>query len=277
MPTSPPPEKSPALRLAAADLWPVWMLAFITVIAVIAPWVTPFDPYLRTGRAYQPPSTAHWLGTDEIGRDLLSRVLIGVRLTWMPTLGIIAIGGAIGTVIGSLSGAMGGVVDLVLQRITEVFQVLPSSVLALAVTATLGPGLVHTMIAISLFWWPWYSRLVRAEIRACAVLPHAAAARLAGASGLRLFWRHLFPAALPTLFVTMTLDVSIVILTLAMFSFVGLGAPAPAPELGAMSARTLQNLSNFWWLPVVPAVAVMLLAFTANMAGDALRARLETV
>ncbi len=261
----------------ARALWPLTPLLLITVIGVGAPWLTPYDAYLRSGHAYQPPDWDHLLGTDEIGRDMLSRIIMGVRLTWLPALGIIAIGAGVGSLVGGASGAIGGRTDLVLQRVTELFQVLPSSILAMAVTATLGPGAVHSMIAISIFWWPWYSRLVRAEIRACAQSSHVEAARLAGVRPVRLFVRYLFPAAIPTLIVTATLDVAIVILTLSMFSFIGLGLPAPAPELGAMSAQALQNLIDFWWLPVMPAAAIFILAFTANLAGDALRRRLDAV
>jgi peptide/nickel transport system permease protein len=155
------------------------------------------------------------------------------------------------------------------------FQILPSTLIALATIAALGPGVVHSVIAISLFWWPWYSRLVRAEIRATKALPHAQAAILGDVSQWRLLTHYLLPAAAPVLVVAATLDVANVILILSLFSFLGLGAPAPAPELGAMSARTLENLVDFWWLPVLPAVAIFLIVFCANIAGDRLRRRFE--
>jgi peptide/nickel transport system permease protein len=130
------------------------------------------------------------------------------------------------------------------------------------------------MIAVSIFWWPWYSRLVRTEIRAARATPHVEAAVLAGASHMRLLTHYLLPAAVPVIIVTATLDVANVVLILSVFSFLGLGAPAPAPELGAMSSRSLENLVDFWWVPVLPALAIFLLVLCANIAGDLMRRRL---
>lgn len=247
------------------------VLAGITCVALLAPWLTPHDPMLRVGAPYLPPSLLHPFGTDEIGRDLASRVILGLRLTWLPALGIILTGLAVGALIGTVAGAMGGWVDAVLLRLTELFLVLPSTLIALAVLAALGPGTVNMMIAIALFWWPWYARITRAEVRAQASRPHVEAARLAGVSDLRLLWRYLLPGAAPALLVTATLDVANVILVLSLFSFLGLGAPAPAPELGAMTAASLDSLTAFWWLPILPAAAIFALCLAANLAGDALR------
>lgn len=256
---------SPGTRAAVA------VLAAITLVALAAPWLTPYDPMLRVGAPFLPPSAAHPFGTDEIGRDLLSRVILGLRLTWLPALGIIAAGLVVGGLIGTLAGALGGWVDTVLLRLTELFLVLPSTLIALAVLAALGTGTLNMMLAIGLFWWPWYARIARAEVRAQAARPHAEAARLAGVSGPRLLWRYLAPGAAPALLVTATLDVANVILILSLFSFLGLGAPAPAPELGAMTAGSLDSLIAFWWLPILPAAAIFALCLAANLAGDALR------
>jgi peptide/nickel transport system permease protein len=252
-------------------------LLLLTLIALLAPALAPFEPQARVGQAFQPPSLAHPFGTDEIGRDLLSRVIYGIRLTWLPGLGVIVVGAVIGSVIGAVAGAKGGWVDTLLQRLTDLFLVLPSTLIALAVVAALGRGLLNTLIAISIFWWPWYSRIVRAEIKTIASLPHLEAARLAGVSTWRLYMRYLLPGAVPAILVTATLDVANIILILSLFSFLGLGAPAPAPELGAMTARTLDSLTTFWWLPVLPALVIFLLALTANLAGDGLREALKSV
>ena len=153
---------------------------------------------------------------------------------------------------------------------------MPTTLIAIAVVAALGPGLTNTLIAISIFWWPWYSRIVRGEIVALAARPHVEAARLAGAGTWRVLTRYLLPGVWPSLLVAATLDVANVVLVLALLSFLGLGAPAPSPELGAMSARTLDSLTTAWWLPVLPAVVIFVLAFTANVAGDAVRTTLRS-
>lgn len=246
-------------------------LALVTLVALLAPLLAPHDPLLRVAEAYAPPSAAHPFGTDEIGRDLLSRVILGVRLTWLPALAVILASLVVGGLVGLVAGAAGGWVDALLMRIVDLFLVLPSTLVALAVVAALGPGLTNTLLAIVVFWWPWYARMTRAEIAAQAARPHAEAARLAGATRGRLLGRYLLPGAIPTLLVTATLDVANVILVLSLFSFLGLGLPAPAPELGAMTARTLDNLTAQWWLPIMPALAITALCLAANLAGDGLR------
>jgi peptide/nickel transport system permease protein len=250
-------------------------LFVITIVAVLAPWITPFDPQLRVAAAYQPPSAGHWFGTDEIGRDLLSRVILGVQYTWLPGLAVIGFGLAVGSVLGLVSGLMDGKVDLVIVRIIDLFFVFPSTLIALAVVASLGPGLVNTMIALAIFWWPWYARISRDEIRRLKALPHFEAARIAGVRGPRLLLRYLLPGAAPALLIGASLDVANVIMTLALMSFLGLGLPAPAPELGAMTSRTLDSLTVHWWLPILPAAVVFLLCLLANLAGDGVRAALR--
>ena len=250
-------------------------LPVVTIVAVLAPWITPFDPQLRVADAYLPPSAVHWFGTDEIGRDLFSRVILGVQYTWLPGLAVIGFGLVVGSLLGLVSGLMGGKVDLVIVRIIDLFFVFPSTLIALAVVASLGPGLVNTMIALAIFWWPWYARISRDEIRRLKALPHFEAARIAGARGPRLLLRYLLPGATPALLIGASLDVANVIMTLALMSFLGLGLPAPAPELGAMTSRTLDSLTVHWWLPVLPAAAIFLLCLLANLAGDGVRAALR--
>lgn len=255
----------------------IGVLVLLTLLAVFGSQITPYDPQARVGPAFGPPSASHWFGTDDIGRDLLSRILAGVRLTWLPGLAIIVSGVIIGGTIGLISGAFGGWVDTVLQRLTDLFLVLPSTLIAIAVVAALGPGLFNTVAAISIFWWPWYSRIMRGEIKGLAARPHVEAARLAGVSTWRLLTRYLLPGALPSMLVAATLDVANVVLVLALFSFLGLGSPAPAPELGAMSARSLDSLTSSWWLPILPAMAVFVLAFAANIAGDGIRRTMQSI
>jgi peptide/nickel transport system permease protein len=251
-------------------------LLVITLLAVIGPSFAPANPLLRVDVPYLDPSWHHWLGTDEVGRDLLSRILYGIRLTWFPVLAVIALATAVGTAVGTVSATAGGLVELMLNRLSDLMMVIPSTLIALAAAAALGPGIWHLVAAISVFWWPWYARIAHTDIRRVATRAHVEAARLAGVKNPRLMLRYLLPAALPSLLVAASLDVANVILVLAMFSFLGLGAPAPAPELGAMTARSLVSLTTHWWIPLTPAIVIFVLAFTANLAGDGIRRWMES-
>src|SRR5262245_28081122 len=250
-------------------------LPVVTVVAVLAPWIMPFDPQLRVAGAYLPPSAGHWFGTDEIGRDLFSRVILGVQYTWLPALAVIGFTLTVGSLVGLVSGLLGDTVDLVIDRIIDLFLVLPGTLLALAVAASLGPGLVNTMIALSIHWWAWYARISRDEVRRLKARPHVEAAHVAGVRGPRLLWRYLLPGVVPALLIGASLDVANVIMTLSLMSFLGLGLPAPAPELGAMTSRTLESLTVQWWLPILPAAIIFLLCLLANLAGDGIRAALR--
>lgn len=250
-------------------------LLLITLIAIGAPWLTPYDPNLRVGDGYQPPSGAFWFGTDEIGRDLFSRIVIGVQYTWLPALAVVLFSLVLGSAIGLVSGTAGGKTDMIIQRSTDLVLILPATLIALVVIASLGPGLANTMIAIAIVWWPWYARLSRDEVRRLVARPHVEAARIAGARGSRLMLRYLLPGVVPSLIVAATLDMANVVLTVSLLSFLGLGQAAPAPELGSMTARSLDSLTVFWWLPILPGAAIFLLCFCANLAGDGLRAALR--
>jgi peptide/nickel transport system permease protein len=174
------------------------------------------------------------------------------------------------------SAGAGGAARAALMPVAVITAVcLLAPVLAIAVVASMGPSLIHTLIALSIVWWPWYARIVRGEVRALAARPHAEAARLAGISRTRLVLRHLLPGAVAPVVVTMSLDVGNLILALAALSFIGLGAPAPAAELGAMSARGLDYLFGHPWVPLAPAVAVALLALAANVTGDLINRRID--
>lgn len=247
----------------------------ITVLAIFGPLLAPFDPMLRIADAYLPPGLPHLFGTDEIGRDLFSRVLLGIRYTWLPGLAVIGVALVIGSAVGVFAGMMGGWVDALFQRIVELFLVLPSTLIAISVVAALGPGLLNTMIAITIFWWPWYARMTRDEVRRIRSRPHVEAARISGVSRTRLMLRYLLPGTVPALLVAATLDVANIILTLSLMSFLGLGLPAPAPELGAMTARSIDSLTVYWWLPILPAVVIFAMSVCANLAGDGVRSALR--
>ncbi|MDY6871790.1 MAG: ABC transporter permease [Actinomycetota bacterium] len=253
------------------------LIGIVTLAAVAVPVLAPYNPLLPVGLPLQAPGVDGFiLGTDSIGRDILSRVLYGARSSWFAALAVVALGLFIGGLVGLIAGTAGGWIDSVLMRITDAFLSLPAPVLAIAVVAALGPGFVHTLIAVSIVWWPFYARLVRGEIIRLAARPHVEAAKLAGVGPLRLARRHLLPGAVPNAVVAASLDIGTLILTLAALSFLGLGQSAPAPELGADSARNLSYFLQQWWIPVMPGLGVLVLALVGNVAGDSLRNLMKT-
>ena len=236
------------------------LLVLLTLVAALAPVLAPFDPIQPVGGLNLPPlSPGHLLGTDQIGRDLLSRTLLGVRASWFSSLAIVASGLVIGGVVGLVAGATGGWVDALLMRITDLFLALPGALVAIAIVAALGAGLGNTLLGVAIVWWPYYARILRGEVKALAARPH------------RLLTRHLLPGIVPTAIVTASLDIGNVVLLLAGLSFLGLGQQAPAPELGADTARALSQLLSQWWVPGIPGLAVLVLSLVANLGGDAVR------
>jgi peptide/nickel transport system permease protein len=258
-------------RVSWADRAAIGALIAVTVLAVVVPWIAPHSVTIPAGPSMSKPFGHFLLGTDDVGRDVFTRVLFGLRASWFSALAVIASGVVIGGIIGLAAGAAGGWIDSILMRITDMFLALPGPILAIAVVAALGPSLQHTLIAVMIVWWPFYARIVRGEVRALAARPHIEAARLAGTGRLRIAFRHLLPGAIPATVVTASLDVGNLVLTLSALSFLGLGAPSPAPELGAMAARGLPYLLEQWWVPVMPGLGVLVLALAANLAGDGLR------
>ncbi|MDT5217870.1 MAG: peptide/nickel transport system permease protein [Mycobacterium sp.] len=253
------------------------LVIVVTLIVIAVPLLAPYDPLLPVGMPLQAPGkNGFLLGTDSVGRDIFSRVLYGARSSWFAALVVVAVGLLIGGLVGLIAGTTGGWVDTVLMRITDGFLSLPAPVLAIAVVAALGPGFVHTLVAVSIVWWPFYARLVRGEVARLAARPHVEAAKLAGVSQFRLAGRHLLPGAVPNTLVAASLDIGTLILTLAALSFLGLGQSAPAAELGADSARNLSYFLQQWWIPVMPGVGVLVLALVGNIAGDCLRNLMKT-
>jgi peptide/nickel transport system permease protein len=266
--------KSPSMLLNWAA---VGLILIVTIVAVAVPLIAPHDPLVPVGMPLQAPGKSGFLlGSDSVGRDILSRVLYGVQSSWFAALVVVAVGLVIGGLVGLIAGAAGGWLDGVLMRITDGFLSLPAPVLAIAVVAALGPGFVHTLVAVSIVWWPFYARLVRGEVARLAARPHIEAAKLAGVGPIRLAMRHLLPGAVPNALVAASLDIGTLILTLAALSFLGLGQSAPAPELGADAARNLTYFLQQWWVPVMPGLAVLVLALIANIAGDGLRNLMKT-
>lgn len=263
----------PGIRLARPlSIAVVALLGIVTLVALFARVLAPYNPVQPVGALNLPPfSPGHLLGTDSIGRDLFSRTLVGMQVSWFSALAIVASGLVIGGIVGVIAGSRGGWLDDVLMRVTDLFLALPGALVAIAIVAAMGPGLRNTLVAVAIVWWPYYARIIRGEVKALAARPHVEAARLSGVGEVRLVSRHLVPGVVPTAVVTASLDVGNVILLLAGLSFLSLGQQAPAPELGADTARAMQQLLSHWWVPGVPALAVLFLTLVANLGGDAVR------
>lgn len=250
-------------------------LALVFFVAIFARQLAPFDPLAAVGTPMTAPGGAHLLGTDTVGRDILSRVLCGMQTSWFGALAVVGFSVVFGGLIGLVAGAAGGWFDATLMRMTDAFLALPGPILALAVVAALGRSYTNTLIGVAIVWWPLYTRIVRSEVRKMRASPHMEAARVGGASWWRLLRRHLLPGAVPVTIVTASLDVAALVLMLSSLSFLGLGAPQPAPELGSMSAQGITYIFTSWWIPIMPAIAVALIAIVANFAGDAIRDRIQ--
>jgi peptide/nickel transport system permease protein len=262
-----------ANRPAAAGAAVVLLLA---LAALLAPLLAPADPAAQDlARRLEPPAAAHLLGTDELGRDILSRLLLGARTTLLVVALVAATVPVAGLLVGCVAGFCGGSVDAVLMRATDVFLAFPRLILALALVAALGPGIGHAVLAIALAAWPPYARLARAEALAIRDRDFIAAARLAGASPARLLIRHVAPLCLPSLVVRASLDMAGVILTAAGLGFLGLGAEPPTPEWGAMIAAGRKYMLDQWWVAAAPGLAIALASLGFNLLGDGLRDALD--
>ena len=265
-----------ATRARKRDIAAASLLVIITLVAILAPVLAPYSTIQPAGLPQLPPgSSGFLLGTDAIGRDVLSRVLIGWRSSWFAALAVITSGLLVGGLIGLAAGTLGGATDSVLMRVTDGFLALPAPVLAIAVVAALGPGFVHTLIAVAIVWWPFYARIVRGEIRALKARPHLEAARLAGVGRVRIALKHLLPGAIPAAVITASLDVGNLVLTLAALSFLGLGQQPPAPSWGSMLNSAQRFLVNAPWMAIWPGLAIFLTVLSLNLLGDGLRDALD--
>lgn len=252
------------------------LLGLLVVAAVVGPWLSPYRTDVPSGDAYLAPfSTGHVLGTDNLGLDIATRVLAGMRTSLFAAVVVTGVAAVIGLVVGTLAGYVGGWLDSLLMRVTDLFLAFPATIVAMAIVAGLGPGLQSSMIGISVVWWPLYARIVRGEVRRASRSLHVEAARTSGTTGRRLLVRHVVPSVLPTVLVTASLDIGAVVMTLAALAFIGLGSPAPSPELGLMAAGGMDYVLSSWWIPVVPGVAVGVLALLFNYVGDSVRTTLR--
>ncbi|HEX2980757.1 MAG TPA: nickel transporter permease [Anaerolineaceae bacterium] len=242
------------------------------LIAILANWITPYDPIKPVLlEKLQAPSAQHIFGTDDMGRDIFSRVLMGTRVSLISALIIIAISGFVGLLVGLAAGYWGGWIDDLLMRLTDIFLAFPALVLAMVISATLGPSLENALIAIATVWWPWYARLVRGQVIAARNKEYVTAATCLGFSPLRIIFRHILPNVLGPVIVQATLDVGNTILLTASLSFIGLGAQPPTPEWGAMVSIGRLYMLSYWWVPTIPGFAILLSVIGFNLLGDAVR------
>ncbi len=238
------------------------------------PLWTPYDPIGLAGRRLQPPSAAHWFGTDALGRDVLTRTLWGARYSLPVAALVLVVGVTIGVLVGAAAGFVGRWVDTVLMRLADVTLAFPPVLLAMAIAASLGPGLIHTAIALIVVWWPIYARLMRAQVLGVRELDHVDAAVVSGVRPARILFKHIMPLCWSPILVNMTMDVGQVILLASGLSFIGLGAQPPTPEWGQMIAEGASNFYS-WWIALGPGLAIFLLSLASNFLGDGLRDLLD--
>lgn len=253
-------------------------LAIILVVvfaAIFAPVIAPYPEHAGKftdfGAALQPPSSAHLLGTDHVGRDILSRILFGYRLSLQLVAVVLGIGVPVGVTLGLVAGYYGGWTETIIMRITDTALALPPLVMALAITSALQPTLWNAMLAIAALWWTWHTRLVQSIVASERNEAYVQAAELAGAGPIHIMFREILPNTLSPILVKVTLDAGFVILIGAGLSFIGVGVQPPQPGLGTMVSQGTGYLPKSWWVAIFPGAAIFLLVMGFNMLGDGLR------
>jgi peptide/nickel transport system permease protein len=260
------PSRRSALAVAALGIVGLWL-----ALAVAAPLLAPYGPLRQDiGSRLGPPSVAHRLGTDALGRDILSRILYGARISIPVGLAAVTLAALLGTLVGCASGFLGRIVDEIVMRSTDLMLAYPTVILALVITAALGAGVRNAVLAIMIAWWPSYARLVRGLVLAAREREFVQGAYALGASGWRVLARHVLPNIGAPILVLSTLDVGLAILTFASLSFLGLGGPPEVPEWGSMIAAG-RNYFDQWWIATFPGLAILSLTLAFNIVGDSLR------
>ena len=249
------------------------ILVLLVLIAAAAPLISPHDPFVQDlGNRLAPLGTeGHIFGTDSLGRDILSRLIYGARITLYIVALVALIAPVVGLLVGTVSGYAGGWIDIILMRITDIFLAFPRLVLALAFVAALGAGIENAVLAISLTAWPPYARIARAETLTIRSSDYIAAIRLQGAGALRIITKHIWPLCISSLIVRVTLDMAGIILAAAGLGFLGLGAQPPSPEWGAMISEGRRFILDHWWVATMPGLAIFTVSLAFNLLGDGLR------
>jgi peptide/nickel transport system permease protein len=245
-------------------------LTLWVIVALTLPLWSPHDPLAPVGDRLLPPSGTHWLGTDALGRDVFTRALWGARISLPIAFVVIAFAVLLGTIVGAVAGFFGGWLDAVLMRIVDITMAFPPILLAMAITASLGPSIRNALIAMVLVWWPIYARLLRAQIFAVRAREYVESATAIGASRWLTLRRYILPMSFTPVLVNATMDFGQVVLLTASLSFIGLGARPPSPEWGAMITEGATNFYQ-WWIAFAPGIAILLVVLACNFIGDALR------
>jgi peptide/nickel transport system permease protein len=264
---------------SASSMAGLVLVALFLAVAAVGPWIVPYPEDARGAvhldRKLEPPGAAHWFGTDEVGDDVYTRVVLGARVSLQVGLVITLIGAVIGVPLGVIAGYQEGRVGETIMRVTDLFLSVPALVLALAVVGALGPGIVNAVIAISLVWWPGYVRLVQGKTLVLKAEPFVEAARAVGGGHARVVFLHVLPNCLSPIIVKASMDMGTAILTAASLGFIGLGAQPPQPEWGAMISHGRNYLPTWWWYSVFPGLAIYLTVLGFNLVGDGLRDLLD--
>jgi peptide/nickel transport system permease protein len=248
------------------------IITFIILVSVFAPWIAPYDPnFIDSANRLAPPTLKHLLGTGTLGRDLISRIIFGARISMVVGLVIVGLAAVVGSIMGLIAGYFGGKVGEGIMRITDVFMAFPYLVLAMAVTAALGPSLINSMFAMAIVWWPMYTRLMYSEVIIIKKMLYVEAAKSMGARENRILFKHILPNALTSVLIQGTLDFGAAIMYSASLSFIGLGAQPPTPEWGAIISDSRNYMMFAWWYPTFPGLAILITVLSTNLLGDGLR------
>ncbi len=251
----------------------------LVVIAIITPIIAPFPSHIYGDVNPQDkllaPSRVYFLGTDEVGRDLFSRVLYGTRISLLGSLIAVAMGLLIGVPLGLMAGYYGGFIDEIIMRIVDMFLSFPPLLLAMAIAAFLGPSLQNAILALIIAWWPWYTRLIRGQVVSIKEREFVRAAHAIGTPSWQIMFKHILPNCISPIIVQASMDLGGIILTLAALSFLGLGAQAPTPEWGLMLTTSRKYFLNAWWYSTFPGMAIFITVLSFNLLGDGLREILD--
>jgi peptide/nickel transport system permease protein len=253
----------------------VLVIALLVFLALFGPWIAPY-PEQGMGRTdvpnrFLPPSREHWLGTDQLGRDVLSRIIIGSRIALQAPTVVVILAVVIGAPLGALAGYFGGWVDNLIMRLTDLFLAFPSLLLAVTIVAAVGPSLTNAMVAIAISWWPWYTRLVRGITLSLRERYFVEAARSIGVSNGAIILRHILPNCITPILVQATIDFGTVILAEGSLAFLGLGTQPPAPDWGLMVSQGRSYILDQWWISTLPGLAIFVSVLAFNLLGDTLR------
>ncbi len=250
-------------------------ILLLVLVAIFAPLIVPYPEHVKNmtnaSAKLIGPCKEYWFGTDELGRDIFSRILYGTRISLVASVGAVGLAMLIGIPLGAVAGARGGLIDDIIMRICDIFLSFPSLLLAIVIAAFAGPNLQNALIAIAVSWWPWYARIVRGQAISLKERQFVKASRAIGTSQVKIIFQHIVPNCMAPVIVQATMDLGGIILTLASLSFLGLGAQAPTPEWGLMINTSKTYFLNAWWYSVFPGITIFVTVLAFNLVGDGLR------